>query len=143
MSKFFKYIVALVLVAACVVSCKTDDTKGGKSEPQLRAAFLEMETPAVVLNGNVVREFDKSKDQVITNDAHTLYSITNYGYTSYVTVSINGDLIEGKSLTASYRSAGIEALDSGNAKVEILRADEDCYWLWDSEALLGIIVKFF
>ncbi len=142
MIKISKYIVSLLLLLSCAVSCKRD-AEDVNNEPQLRAAFLEMENPSVVLNGTTVRAFDKSKDQVISNDSHTLYSISNYAYTDYVTVSINGDLVQGETLTASYRSTGIEALGSGNAKVEILRAEDDTYWLWDSAQKLGIVVKFF
>lgn len=142
MSKFSKYIISLILVLSCAVSCKKD-AEEVNTEPQLRAAFLEMDTPSVVLNGKTLREFDKSRDQVIFNDSRTLYSIADYAYTDYVTVSINGDLVEGKTLTASYRLINSESLSNGNTQVEVLRAKDDTFWLWSSEKRLGIVARFF
>ncbi len=137
------FIVSLTLFFA--VSCFNTAGTDSKFEAQYRESFLAQTTPSVSLDGVVVRSFDKSADQIVINSTNTLYSITNFSYTSYVTANIAGTLELDERVAISYKSAGVDALSSGNVIMTVIKVDDalSTYWLWSPEKCLGFVLTLY
>ncbi len=144
MKKITLYFALISISLLGALSCAKDSTEVNL-EPENRASFLTQTTAGVSLEGVVVRQFDKSSDQIITNETSTLYSISNYAYTNYVTASLSGTLALDSTVTISYRAVGVDGLDSGNYVMTVIKVDdeESCYWLWNSDSRLGFLLKFY
>ncbi len=144
MKKIAQYFALLSLVLLSSLSCAQDSTEVD-TEPQCRESFLALTNASISLDGVVVRDFNKSDDQIITNETNSLYSISNYAYTNYVTASLSGTLALDSTMTISYKSVGVDGLDSGNYVMTVIKVDdeESCYWLWNSDSRLGFLLKFY
>ncbi len=137
LAKFAVATIALFSTVACV----EDGTNTTGTQNHYDTFIAESEI-MVFVDGTVVKSYDKSQDQVIYNDAGTLFMLSDMNYTSQFTITIGGELTLDNSIVINYKSNISDDLASGSLTMSVVKVDEDDsrYWLWSNDSSIGFII---
>ncbi len=144
MKKIALYILAAIGLVACGDSI--EGTSGSSSEENSinSSLFLEQSEIGIFSEGKMIKEFDKSSEQIVFDDDRSIYIVSNMDYTAQYTITIEGGIYLDNSLIVYLTANGLSGVEDIKASVKVLKVDstDQRYWLWDSDLSVGLILDF-
>lgn len=125
--------ILMVVIAACVCSCRNDIFPEFVSNPDVH----------IEMNGNTILRYDEVTCQMGFNRDRRQFRMSTDSMSDYFSITMNmipvieGETIKGDLVWTTDR----DVVTRKNIALEVVKTEDDKFWLWNEQERIALVIE--
>lgn len=132
----------MVSMSVCVSSCEKDPGNS-KEDAEALSKFMLVDSPSIYIEGELLTEFDKEKEQISYTEDKREYMVSNLAFDKLFTLKINSTPELNSNIRVECTTIGLNDFAFNDKSMKVVKVEDSMIWIWDRANYTGIVLKFY